>query len=254
VVNLLQTFGRELARGLLHLLYPGVCGACNCLLPPEQADFCTACRTVLTTDAFPTCPRCAGTIGPYTHAPGHCTACHRIAFAFEKVLRLGPYKGNDGLETPLGTLVLRMKHASGEGLAEALGILWAEHAEASLRAAGATVVVPVPLHWRRHWQRGYNQSEALARPLAARLNLPCRPRWLRRIRDTPHQAWQAPSDRPENVRDAFRARPRSPLAGHTVLLVDDVMTTGATASEAARALRQGGAARVVVAVLARAQG
>jgi ComF family protein len=253
VVNPLHDLGRELARGLLHLLYPGVCGACNALLPPEQADFCAACRFVLTTDPFPTCPRCAGAVGPHTHTPGHCTACAGVSFAFEKVLRLGPYKGNDGLETPLAGVIKRAKHQ--EGLAEALGILWAEQAESQLRAAGATVVVPVPLHWRRQWERGYNQSEALARALAGRLGLRCRPRWLRRVRYTPHQkAAPSPSARAENLRDAFRARTQAPLAGHTVVLVDDVMTTGATANEAARALRAGGAARVVVAVLARAQG
>jgi ComF family protein len=250
VVNVL----RDLARGLLHLLYPGVCGGCGCLLPPEQDDFCPACRATLTADPDTTCPRCAGTVGPYSHLPGTCPACRNASFHFAKVLRLGPYKNTDGRETLLAQVILRLKHASGEGLAEAVGLLWAEHAEQRLRAAGATVVVPVPLHWRRHWRRGYNQSEALARALAARPGLPCRPRWLRRIRDTPHQAWQPPSARPGNVRDAFRARPRTPLAGETVLLVDDVMTTGSTASEAARALRQAGAARVVAAVLARAQG
>jgi ComF family protein len=243
VTNLLH----DLGRGLLHLLYPGACGVCGRPLPPDQADFCAACRTALTTDPDTICPRCAGTVGPYTHLDGGCTACRNLSFAFERVLRLGPYDG------VLREAILRLKHASGEGLAEALGLLWGAHTGANLRAAGATVVVPVPLHWRRHWQRGYNQSEALARSLAGHLGLPCRPRWLRRVRHTPHQTHQPPTARAENVRDAFRAR-RVPLAGHTVLLVDDVMTTGSTAGEAARALRRGGAARVVVAVLARAQG
>ena len=248
MAKLLPELGRELARGLLHLLYPGVCGACGCLLPPEQADFCAACRAALTADPFPACPRCAGTVGPYTHLEGGCTACRGVPFHFESVLRLGPYDG------PLRELILRMKHPSGAGLAEALGLLWADHAGPRLRAAGATAIVPVPLHWWRHWQRGYNQSEALARAVAGRLGVPCRPRWLRRVRHTPHQTRQPPSARPGNVRDAFRARPGAPLAGQAVLLVDDVLTTGSTASEAARALRAAGAGRVVVAVLARATG
>jgi ComF family protein len=249
VAKSLQNLGRELARGLLHLLYPGVCGGCGCLLPPEQADFCTACRAALTTDPFPTCPRCAGTVGPYTHLDGGCTACRDVSFAFQSVLRLGPYDG------VLREVILRMKVPGREWLAEALGLLWAEHAEQSLRSVGATAIVPVPLHWRRHRERGFNQSEMLAAALAERLRLPCQPRWLRRVRYTPHQkALQSPSARAANLRDAFRARPRAPLAGQTVLLVDDVMTTGSTAGEAARALRQAGAARVVTAVLARAQG
>src|SRR5262249_6935456 len=142
-----------------------------------------------------------------------------------------------------------------DGLAELVGELWAEHADVSLRATGATVVVPVPLHpWRRLW-RGYNQSAALAHGLAARLKLPCRPGWLRRIRHTPSQLSQTPTRRHDNVRGAFRAAADGPLSGQSVLLVDDVMTTGSTASEAARALRAASKdVRVHVAVLARAHG
>jgi ComF family protein len=171
-----------------------------------------------------------------------------MPFAFERVVRLGPY---DGI---LREAILRLKNLAGEGLAEVLGGLWAEHDTTRLRELGADVVIPIPLHWLRRWTRGYNQSEALAQPLAVGLHLPCRPGWLRRIRSTPQQTQQTPSHRKINVKGAFQGRPRTGLAGKTVLLVDDVMTTGSTASEAARALRQAGAARVVVAVLARASG
>jgi ComF family protein len=147
-----------------------------------------------------------------------------------------------------------MKHRSGELLAEVVGALWAEQTEARLREVRADIVVPVPLHWRRRLARGYNQSEALARAVADRLGLPCRPSLLRRVRHTPQQTQQSPAGRRDNVRGAFAARLGRAFAGKSILLVDDVMTTGSTASEAARALREDGAARVVVAVLARAQG
>jgi ComF family protein len=162
-------------------------------------------------------------------------------------LRLGSYEGL------LREVILRLKHLSGDGLAELLGELWAEHADAKLRDVHANAIVPVPLHWRRRWKRGYNQSLALARGLAARLRVPCRPSWLRRIRHTPEQTQQTPNARRGNVRGAFRA-PAKILPGHTILLVDDVMTTGSTAHEAATALRNAGATRVIVAVLARAHG
>jgi ComF family protein len=173
-----------------------------------------------------------------------CVHCRDDTFQFERALRLGPY---DGL---LRELILRIKQPTGEMLAEMLGALWAEHAEGRLRELGVDVIVPVPLHWRRCWSRGYNQSEAVARALADRLRLPCRPGWLRRVRNTPFQTQQTLAERRTNVQAGFHARPRPQLHGRTVLLVDDVLTSGSTASEAARALRAGGAARVVVAVLA----
>ena len=145
-----------------------------------------------------------------------------------------------------------MKHATGEGLAELLGELWAETAAARFHAIAADALVPVPLHWLRRLRRGYNQSHALARGLSRRLGIPLRAPWLRRVRHTPRQTSRSFEERRANVRDAFRAAGGPALRAKTVLLVDDVMTTGATASEAARALRAGGASRVVLAVLARA--
>jgi len=235
---------REAAGGLLHLIYPAVCAACTRPLVQSEQHFCTSCRAALTTDSLPSCPRCASTVGPFSVLEGGCNNCRAYAFHFKNVIRLGPY---DGL---LREMILRTKHVTGELLSELLGSLWAEHAEGRLRALQAHVVMPVPLHWWRRWTRGYNQSESLARALAARLGLPCRGRWLRRVRNTPRQVDQSAAARRENVRNAFIAPVRLDLRGKTVLLVDDVLTTGSTASEAASALRKAGAGQVVVAVLA----
>jgi ComF family protein len=177
---------------------------------------------------------------------GGCSRCRGERFAFEAATRLGTY---DGL---LQRVVLALKHGSGEGLAERIGELWGRCARDRVLALAPDVVVPVPLHWRRRWRRGYNQSEALARGLSAVLGLPLVPSWLRRTRHTPPQFTQSPTERRENVRGAFRARVPADERGRCVLLVDDIVTTGSTAHEAARALLDGGAGRVVVAVLARA--
>jgi ComF family protein len=242
-----QTVPRELGRGLLQILFPAVCSACHCPLTIDQAGFCEPCRTALTIDPHSVCPRCASTVGAFVHLDAGCARCRDDSYHFERAIRLGPY---DGL---LREVILRLKHAHGESLAETLGDCWAAHAEPRLREIRADYVVPVPLHWRRRWVRGYNQSETLAQALAARLDIPFRPRWLRRIQNTPSQVQQTPTNRRQNTRGAFVAHKRTELVGKTVLLVDDVLTTGSTASEAARAVRGAGAARVVVAVLAHSQ-
>jgi ComF family protein len=200
---------------------------------------------MLTNDPASTCPRCAASVGPHAVVEDGCTQCRGEHFHFEKVIRLGPY---DGL---LRELILRLKHSTGETLAELLGELWAEATESRTRDLAADLVIPVPLHWWRRFRRGYNQSEALAYSLARRLRLPCWPGWLHRIRHTAKQTLQAPNERKENIRGAFRARFRAGLRGKVVLLVDDVLTSGTTCSEAARALCAAGAARVIIAVLAR---
>lgn len=234
-----------LPQGFLHLLYPKLCWACGRSLPIDADAFCDNCKTALTVDPHPTCPRCSSSVGPHTNVEDGCPSCRRESFPFEGVIRMAPYEGL------LRETILRMKHSSGEGLAEVVGRLWAECACERLAELEVDVIVPVPLHWLRHWARGYNQAETLAGAVARRLRLPCNSRWLRRVRNTPHQTYtESRTARRENVRRAFRTRAGTDLKGQSVLLIDDVLTTGYTASEAARALRKAGAKRVVVAVLA----
>jgi ComF family protein len=197
-------------------------------------------------DARNTCPRCAATVGPHTFVDEGCNQCRKDRFAFESAQRLGPYEGL------LRDVVLRLKHRGNETLAELIGETWADRNRDMLLAAGPSVIVPVPLHWWRRFRRGYNQGLALARGLGRRLDLPVCPSYLRRWRRTAPQTSIPYAARRDNVRDAFRARPGAGLAGRTILLVDDVLTSGATLHEAAVSLRKGGAARVIVAVLARA--
>ena len=110
-------------------------------------------------------------------------------------------------------------------------------------------VVPVPLHWRRRWQRGFNQSELLARAVARRTALPMIPA-LRRLRYTPAQAGLSNTARRKNVAAAFACR--RPVSGKRILLIDDVLTTGSTAAASAAVLRRAGAARIALLTVARA--
>jgi ComF family protein len=145
-----------------------------------------------------------------------------------------------------------MKSSDGEALAEMLGRVFCEVAGGRIRTLGVDTVVPVPAHWRRQWSRGYNQAAAIAREIATGLGARFESRLLRRVRHTAQQLLLTATARRENVRGVFRVRRGASPGGKRILLVDDVMTTGSTASEAARTLRAAGAEWVVVAVLARA--
>ncbi len=139
-----------------------------------------------------------------------------------------PYEG------AIKDLCLQLKHERNAWLAPWLGDLLVEgRREAISRLPEDAWVVPVPLHWWRHWRRGYNQAEALARSLAKGLGLPIH-RPLRRVKATPRLAQKGITERSELMHKAFRARSSPQLKGRTVLLVDDILTTGATCGEAAK--------------------
>lgn len=111
-------------------------------------------------------------------------------------------------------------------------------------------IVPMPLHWRRRWERGFNQSELLAREIGWRWNAPVR-KIVRRVKSTVPQAGLTNAKRRLNVAGAFEARGNARLKGARVLLVDDVLTTGATAAACARALKRAGARHVALLAVAR---
>jgi len=186
-------------------------------------------------------------VGPFAETGRGCSDCRGKSLGFDRALALGPYDG------PIRDLCLSLKYEPNAWLARWLAdVLVEAHPELAAEPADSWVV-PVPLHWKKHWQRGYNQAEALARSLARRLSLRYR-QPLRRLTATPPLALLGRTERARLLRGAFRARPGKSLEGRTVLLVDDILTSGATSGAAARALKRAGAARVVVVVAARAQG
>lgn len=237
----------ELARGLLQLVLPNACLLCD--TPDGDASelrhgLCQNCAGAVTTDTLPACPRCAATVGPHTDTTDGCLVCRTQRFGFDAAFRLGVYEGR------LRDAILRIKSNGGEGLAEMMGRLLIETLGTRLRKEGVEVVVPIPLHWRRRFLRGHNQAAGFGREAASGLGA----RFayaLGRVRHTPQQVQPSATARRENVKGAFSIRRRASVSGRTVLLVDDVMTTGSTLSEAARTLKGAGARRVVAAVLAR---
>ncbi|WP_168219220.1 ComF family protein [Limnoglobus roseus] len=143
-----------------------------------------------------------------------------------------------------------MKDQSGEILAETLGSIWAGRDREKFLFLAIDVLIPIPLHWSRRIVRGYSQPSAIAHSMADVLNTPCHDNWLKRTRRTPKQFTQSPAMRRENLKNAFQVTRRCQVKDRRVMLVDDVLTTGATCHEAARALKAAGAAQVWAAVLA----
>jgi ComF family protein len=236
----------NLTRSVGDLFWPRVCHLCG-QDPLDSASphcLCQACERELSVDPHAYCPRCLGSIGPHADARSGCPRCVNDEFRFSRAVRFGVYSGR------LRDAILQMKSLSGDALADTLGRLWAKSRFDQLRDLQAQIIVPIPLHFWRRWQRGYNQSLAVARGLAAVLGLPVEPRALRRVRSTPMQTSQTPSQRRTNLVGAFRVPVSARVQGLRVLLVDDVLTTGATADAAARVLLEAKAAQVDVAVLA----
>ncbi len=230
------------AEGVAHLVWPPRCLACT--IPTATDHFCAGCVAALTTDQPHRCTFCAGTVGPHADATNPCLRCPKAKYAFASAVRLGLYAD------AVRDAVLAMKQPAGELLASRLGELWATHRAAELLASSPQIVVPVPLHWRRRWSRGYNQAEELARGVARTLRLLLAAHALTRRRATDIQASQSATARWDNVKGVFAVRTPDAVRGLRVLLIDDVLTTGATCHNAAQALSAAGAAQVHVAVVA----
>jgi len=190
--------------------------------------FCVTCRTPFQ-NAFP------------LDAYGQCALCRSGLRGFDAAYCFGAYEG------VLRELIHVYKYGKVMTLARPLGGLLRD---AMPREEAFDAVVPVPLHWRRRWQRGFNQSDLLAAELARNSGIPVL-RALRRVRWTGVQAGLSNQSRRRNVAAAFQCPERRKVAGKRLLLIDDVMTTGSTAAACASALKRAGAARVVLLALAR---
>jgi ComF family protein len=237
---------KGVARTAFDLLFPPDCLLCLSHVPAGTGDLglCADCLTAFTGDTDITCPRCATTVGPHTDLSDGCTRCLNESYRFASVVRLGKY---DGL---LRDAILRSKHLSGEQLATTAGTVLGRRLLNQPDYTTADVVIPIPLHWRKRIVRGYNQAAEVAHAVAGVLNRPCRPRFLRRVKPTPPQPAQSAQGRRLNVVGAFAVPRRVSVRGLRIVLVDDVMTTGATVNEASGVLLTAGAAQVRVAVVA----
>lgn len=162
------------------------------------------------------------------------------------------YPREDSTEDPLRQVVQKFKYGRKVALGKPLGWLMARGCQEYLMHRRVDLIVPVPLHPKRLRWRGFNQSVLLARQVSRAYDLPMDPFIVVRHKETTPQTQLSEAERRRNVRGAFSLRSGKTLHGKTLLLVDDVYTSGATVNECSRVLKQGGAKEVHVLTLARA--
>ena len=232
-------------KAALDLIFPALCPACGTPLGVGRRDpLCGACWSGIERIRHLDCPQCgAASFDVTAEPPGPtCLSCRQAPPAFDYARSAAQYRG------PLREALHAFKFRGKRALARVLGDLVVEQWGASL-AGEVLALVPVPLARDRARERGYNQAELLAARLGIRLDIPVKPRWLRRVKATLPQTDLTAAERRANVRGAFSAS--LGVAGQHVVVIDDVFTTGATVDECARALRAAGAARVGVLTVAR---
>lgn len=254
-----------LVEGLFATLFPSDCRLCNaplenisrlpvcpdCLarIAPARGPACFVCGERMLAGSFQGGDAATAAAG---EAPGRlCGMCERARPAYERALAYGAYDG------ALRDLIHLLKYARVQPAAAVLGRMLAEAIAGLEIAAERVLVVPVPLYAGKQRQRGFNQAQEITRaalklmaPLSGGKYRPAAERLLR-VRDTLSQTGLTRHQRRENVRGAFVAVDPEKLEGATVLLVDDVMTTGTTVAECAKVLRRAGAEKVFVATVAR---
>jgi ComF family protein len=235
---------------LVSIVFPADCRICGELLvDSRRVPICLKCFDAFERMPATICEICGCPLfglQQKEEQPRICPACQDKTYGFDCARSFAIYQG------PLVRAILLLKFEQ----IEPLGVWFAEKLAEVVASQGdrfaADVVVPVPLHRQRERERGYNQAALISRPLAKRLRLPHKALLLMRTKARPDKRILTLEERWESVRGAFATRPGSQVDNLRVILVDDVLTTGATLDACARALREAGAKSVVALTVARA--
>jgi len=228
-----------MVKTVVSVLYPPACLLCHRRVPLSSVLFCEPCARSMEPRRPPVCQRCGvGVSGAYD-ARAVCRRCQDERPAFEQARAPFVYRGM--VREAIHAFKYRGRHRIGLWLAEEM----VRTAKAELPLSRITRILPVPMHWMKRRLKGINPSACLAGAVAKGLTLPCELNGLRRTRWTRSQTRLTWSQRLRNVEGAFALR-RHPRDDEGVLLIDDVLTSGATARACAQVLRRGGIKEVFV--------
>jgi ComF family protein len=248
--NTTATVYRCIGDAVLNLIYPESCLICSAPVARQQdCGVCDSCwaKALKLEIVRPWCPSCGIPFQTFDPGPEHlCSECSRETPPFSGARSFGYYRAE------LSRLVQGLKFEGRKNLSGLLSPLMAQAFVNSWDHRQIDQIVPVPLHPKRRRERGFNQAAVLARGLARLIGLPCCEQALRRVSATLPQVGLTDAERVKNVRGAFHCGKPDLVAAKRILLIDDVMTTGATVRSACEGLLEGGALRVSVLTLARA--
>jgi ComF family protein len=243
----------ERLDSLVDWLYPPRCRACSSSIGGRDREyFCSNCLLQIQLVAHPFCTICGRPFPDSSGADHVCGVCLARNPQFARAHSWACYPREEATEHPLRQVIQKFKYGRKVALGKPLGRLMARGCEEFLLTCKAETIIPVPLHPRRLRWRGFNQSVLLARQIGRAYNIPVDCFTLFRKMDTPPQTQLPEEDRRKNMRGAFALSKETAVKGKSLLLVDDVYTSGATVNECSRVLKQGGAREVFVLTLARA--
>lgn len=244
-----NSFGRstfERAKHvLLDFLYPRSCICCGVSLPETFRFICWDCWSDTTRVVAPFCELCGDPVAGAVDHDFICYSCSSETPAFDRARSAARYEG------AVGEALRQLKYEKGFWMGPDMAKLLHTCRIAEYSGLSFDLIVPVPLHHVRRRDRGYNQAAVLAKELSRLMGCRMDSGVVRRIRCTTTQTNLTATQRLSNVKNAFESRKGKRLAGKRILLVDDVMTTGATVNACAKALKRGGAVSVYVLTVAR---
>ena len=246
---MLRSLLRQITHELLNWLLPSdclLCGIATDIHPAHvPATLCESCLNDLTPPISVACESCGAPLGLHTNPAGKCPHCRGRKFRFKSVTCLGMYDG------PLQSMLLAGKWSTSSANIRTLARIYVDACESQLQSLNVDRILPIPQIWHRRLRRNFNAAEIFANEIGIRLNRPVDLHILRRSRGTKPQKRASLADRTAIQRDSFRIQQKYVIQQERLLLVDDILTTGATCDEAVRTLQQAGANECHVAVLAR---